>query len=77
MSSRRRVAERNAGAFLGPDLLAAAGSDNVIHLWDLTTRHERSRLVGHTGCDRGVGASGPHDPPAAPIDSKSVAPAGV
>jgi hypothetical protein len=23
MSSRRRVAERNAGAFLGPDLLAA------------------------------------------------------
>ena len=35
--------------FCGPDLLASAGSGNVIHLWDVTARQERSRLVGHTG----------------------------
>ena len=35
--------------FCGPDTLASAGSGNVIHLWDLSSRQERRRLVGHTG----------------------------
>jgi len=35
--------------FCGDDLLAGATSDNVIHLWELSTRQERFRLVGHTG----------------------------
>jgi WD40 repeat protein len=35
--------------FCGPNLLASAGSGNVIHIWDLTTGAEQRRLVGHTG----------------------------
>lgn len=35
--------------FCGPDMLVSAGSGNVIHLWDIGSRQERSRLVGHTG----------------------------
>ena len=35
--------------FCGPDTLASAGSGNVIHLWDLTTRQEKCSLVGHIG----------------------------
>ena len=35
--------------FCGPNLLASAGSGNVIHLWDVAARQERCRLVGHTG----------------------------
>ena len=35
--------------FCGPDLLASAGSGNVIHLWNMANRQERCRLVGHTG----------------------------
>ena len=44
-----RPGEVLALCFCGPDLLASAGSGNVIHLWDLSTRQERCRLVGHTG----------------------------
>ena len=36
-------------AFCGPTRLAAGGSDNLIRLWDLTTRAEQLELVGHTG----------------------------
>ena len=36
-------------AFCGPAKLAAGGSDNLIRLWDLATRSEQYRLVGHTG----------------------------
>jgi WD40 repeat protein len=35
--------------FYGPHQLAAAGSDNQIHLWDVTTREEIGLLRGHTG----------------------------
>jgi WD40 repeat protein len=35
--------------FCGPRTLASAGSDNVIHLWDVSTGQEQRRLVGHTG----------------------------
>jgi mitogen-activated protein kinase organizer 1 len=35
--------------FCGPDRLAAGGSDDLIRVWDLTTRSEQLRLVGHTG----------------------------
>jgi WD40 repeat protein len=36
-------------AFCGNDVLAAGGSGNAIHLWDLGSRQELCRLVGHTG----------------------------
>jgi len=36
-------------AFYGPQQLAAAGSDNVIRLWDVTARTEIGVLRGHTG----------------------------
>jgi WD40 repeat protein len=29
--------------------LAAGGSDDLIRVWDLATRSEQLRLVGHTG----------------------------
>ena len=29
--------------------MAVGGSDNVIRLWDLASRQEQNRLVGHTG----------------------------
>jgi WD40 repeat protein len=35
--------------FYGPQQLAAAGSDNFIRLWDVTTRQEIGVLRGHTG----------------------------
>ena len=49
--------------------MASAGSGNVIHLWDVTARQERCRLVGHTGSvttlvfDRGISTliSGSYD----------------
>jgi WD40 repeat protein len=44
-----RAGEILSLCFCGPDALAAAGSGNEIHLWDITTRQERRRLVGHTG----------------------------
>jgi WD40 repeat protein len=44
-----RPGEVLALCFCGPNLLASAGSGNVIHLWDLSARQERCRLVGHTG----------------------------
>ena len=36
-------------AFYGPQQLAAAGSDNLIRLWDVTTQEEIGLLEGHTG----------------------------
>ena len=44
-----RPGEVLALCFCGPNLLASAGSGNVIHLWDLAARQEQRRLVGHTG----------------------------
>jgi WD40 repeat protein len=44
-----RPGEVLALCFCGPNLLASAGSGNVIHLWDLTTGAEQRRFVGHTG----------------------------
>ena len=44
-----RPGEVMALCFCGPDALASAGSGNVIHLWDMASRQERCRLVGHTG----------------------------
>lgn len=38
-----------AMSFCGNDLLATAGSNDQIHLWDLTTGEESARGVGHTG----------------------------
>ena len=35
--------------FYGPHQLATAGSDNLIRLWDVTTREETGCLRGHTG----------------------------
>lgn len=35
--------------FCGPDLLASSGSRNVIYLWNINTRQESCRFVGHTG----------------------------
>ncbi len=33
----------------GPQVLATAGSDNTIHLWNLSTRQQLGKLTGHTG----------------------------
>lgn len=44
-----RPAKVLALAWLGPQQLAAAGSDNLIRLWDVTTRQEIGCLRGHTG----------------------------
>ena len=33
----------------GPQLVATAGTDNLIHLWDLTARRDLGQLPGHTG----------------------------
>ena len=44
-----RPGEVLALCFCGPNVLASAGSGNVIHLWDLATGQEQRRLVGHTG----------------------------
>jgi WD40 repeat protein len=44
-----RPAKVLALAWLGPQLLAAAGSDNLIRLWDVTSRSEIGCLRGHTG----------------------------
>jgi len=47
-----------AMVFVGNGRLATGGSDNAIHLWDLSKQTVESRLVGHTGsvaalaCDR-------------------------
>jgi WD40 repeat protein len=44
-----RPGEVRALCFCGPHRLASGGSTNIIHLWDVATRQERFRLVGHTG----------------------------
>lgn len=36
-------------ATCGPDILATAGSDNMIRLWNLATREQLGQLTGHTG----------------------------
>ncbi|MHB8972533.1 MAG: WD40 repeat domain-containing protein [Pirellulaceae bacterium] len=33
----------------GPQILATAGSDNIVRLWDLSARSELGQLTGHTG----------------------------
>ena len=33
----------------GPQVLATAGSDNTIRLWDLAARKELGQLTGHLG----------------------------
>ena len=76
----QRPGEVLALAFCGPELLASAGSGNVIHLWDVTTHQERCRLVGHTGSvttlvfDRGAAAiiSGSYDTTVRLWDVKSL-----
>ncbi len=45
----RQAAKLYATAILGNDLLATAGSDNRIHIWQLATRQEIGVLKGHTG----------------------------
>jgi WD40 repeat protein len=45
----RHGAKVMALVFCGNDQLAAAGSDNLIHVWDLTTRTKSAELAGHTG----------------------------
>jgi len=44
-----RPGEVMAICFCGSNMLASAGSGNVIYLWDVDARQERRRLVGHTG----------------------------
>lgn len=44
-----RPAKVMALAWFGPQQLAAAGSDNLIRLWDVTSRTEIGCLRGHTG----------------------------
>ena len=36
-------------AFCGLQEIAAGATDNTVRVWDLTTKIETSRLVGHTG----------------------------
>ena len=38
----------------GQDLLASAGSDGTVRLWDPATGDERRKLTGHTGWVRAV-----------------------
>ena len=45
-------------AFYGPQQLAAAGSDNVIRLWDVATKTEIGVLRGHTGSVAALGCQG-------------------
>lgn len=73
LSSRRGTALSSGSAkmfsltFLGPDQLAAGGSDNLIRLWDLKTGRELGRLPGHDGsvaalvCAGGLLVSGSYD----------------
>jgi len=54
-------------AFVGPNRLAAGGSDNLIRLWDLTTKSEIGHLSEHKGsvaalaCDGNTLVSGSYD----------------
>ena len=45
----RRPTKIMAMAHYAPGRLATAGSDNMIRLWDLTTKAEIGHLRGHTG----------------------------
>jgi WD40 repeat protein len=45
----RQPAKVMALVMCGPRVLATAGSDNAIRLWDLATRRELASLTGHTG----------------------------
>jgi WD40 repeat protein len=44
--------------FYGPQHLAAAGSDNLIRLWDVAARAELGQLHGHTGSVAALGCQG-------------------
>jgi len=44
--------------FYGPRQLAAAGSDNLIRLWDVAARGEIGHLRGHTGSVAALGCQG-------------------
>lgn len=44
--------------FYGPQQLAAAGSDNIIRLWDVATQTEIGQLRGHTGSVAALGCQG-------------------
>jgi hypothetical protein len=35
--------------FCTPQIVATAGSDNLVHVWDWTTQSEKFQLYGHTG----------------------------
>lgn len=63
----RRPAKVLSLAFYEPDRLAAGGSDNLIRLWDLTTKSEIGQLSEHKGsvatlsCDGNTLVSGSFD----------------
>ena len=44
-----RSAKVLAIAFVSPDVLATAGTDNLVRLWDLASRTEIAKLAGHVG----------------------------
>jgi len=44
--------------FLDGQALAAGGSDNQVHIWDLGTRTVTRELVGHTGSVAALARSG-------------------
>jgi hypothetical protein len=90
MGNRRRVAERNAGAFLGPDLLAATPM-NALNLgpgqpgpaddWRLPSEPPDEKVSREDATVESAPAAPaaqatPHGSPAAPIDSEIVVPAG-
>ena len=63
----RRPAKIFSLVFIGPNELAAGGSDNLIRLWDLSTSEEIGQLAGHQGsvmsldCNGQILVSGSYD----------------
>jgi WD40 repeat protein len=53
-----RPAKYMALAFYGPHHLAAAGSDNLVRLWDVAQQIEIGILAGHTGTIAALDCSG-------------------
>ena len=45
----RRPCKVQTVTMVGPNLIASAGSDNLIRLWDRSTYEEIGKLVGHRG----------------------------
>jgi WD40 repeat protein len=68
---------------VGDRFLAAGGSDNLIHLWDMGSRQEIEPLAGHTGsvaalcCGTTTLASGGFDAAVRLWDLADVLPAGA